>query len=108
MSLALNTAAIPRNLDMKDTLMRWAKGFDYRVARSGASFSLQTLLEHGFVVCLGRTERIRGLQFILQRVTNKSSSGFEAAVHEDRARNSFKHVGKQSVLVAPATLFLAA
>src|SRR5688572_31855179 len=43
---ALNAASVPRDLNVKDTLMRWTECFDHGVTRSGPSFGLERSEEH--------------------------------------------------------------
>src|SRR5689334_13273913 len=106
-SFPANTAAIPRNLDVENTLMRWTHGFDYCVAGRGASFSLKALLEHCFVVSLSCGQWIGALEFIPQRVTNKTGRGYKPAVEKDRSRDRFKYVREECILLAAATLLFA-
>src|SRR5690242_7140434 len=108
MSFTLNTAPIPGNLDVKNTLMRRTEGFDHRIPRSRASRSLEALLKHSLVIRLRRAQRIGAFQFIAQGVANKTRRRFETSVEKDGAGYRFKHVRQQSVLVTPATLLFAA
>ena len=104
MPFALNTAAVPRNLDVEDTLMRWTKRFDYVVTRRRSSRGLQTFLEHRFVIRFRSTQRIRTGEFVSQRITDKTRGCFESTVEKDRTRDRFKHIGEQGILLATATL----
>ena len=105
---APNTAAIPRNLDVENTLMRRTEGFDYCVTRSRASFSLQALLKHGFIVRLRGGKRISAFQLIPQRITNKTSRRFKSPVQKYRAGDRFKHVRQQSIFMSTAALLFTA
>src|ERR1044072_1108012 len=84
--------------------MRRTQGFDYRVARRRAAFSLKLLLEHRLIVCFGCSQRVSAFQLIPQRITDKTSRCFETAVEKYRSRDRFKHVSQQCVLMAPAAL----
>ena len=81
MAFPPDSAAIPRNFNMENTLMRRTEGFDYCVAGSRAAGGLQTLLKHGLVVCLSGGQGISPFQLIPQGITNKTSSSFEPAVY---------------------------
>src|SRR5215216_2861163 len=93
---------------MEYTLMRRTEGFDHRVPRRGSSFSLETLLEHRLIVCLGRRQRVSAFQLISEGITDKPGCGFKSSIEKDRSRDRFKHIGEQCVLLAPTTLLFAA
>ena len=87
--------------------MRRTEGFDHRVPRGGSSFSLETLLEHRFVVCFRRAQRVSAFQLVSEGITDKTGCGFKSAVEKDSSGDRFKHVRQQCILLAPTTLLFA-
>ena len=107
-AFALNAPVVPRNLDVKDSLMWRPERFNNRVTRSGPAFSLELFLQHGLVISVGSRKRIGGSQLVTQCMTDETSRCFQSAVLKNRARDRLEHVRQQRILLPAATLLFSA